>query len=77
MENIDLKKALNNININADWIGLRQVKETTTYRVIRDLNPESNHTSLDYGIMVEVLAIGQFGYFAINDISYEAINYAA
>ena len=39
MEQINLKKALSNINIKADWIGLREVNETTTYRVIRDLNP--------------------------------------
>ena len=77
MKNIDLKKALNNINLKAEWIGLREVKETTTYRVIRDLNPESNHTNLDHGIMVEVLVDGQFGYFAINNISYESIEYAA
>ena len=77
MEHIDLKKALNNININAEWIGLREVKETTTYRVIRDLNPESNHTSLDHGVMVEVLVNGQFGYFAVNNISYDSINHAA
>jgi len=77
MEHIDLKKALNSININAEWIGLREVKETTTYRVIRDLNPESNHTSLDHGVMVEVLVNGQFGYFAVNNISYDSINYAA
>ena len=45
---MDLKKILDQININADWIGLREVKETTTYRIIRDLNPESNNTSLDH-----------------------------
>ena len=77
MKNIDLKKALDNINLKAEWIGLREVKETTTYRVIRDLNPESNHTNLDHGIMVEVLVDGQFGYFAINNINYESIQYAA
>ena len=54
MNNIDLKKALDNINIKADWIGLREVKETTTYRIIRDLNPESNNMTTDHGIMVEV-----------------------
>ena len=77
MKHIDLKKALDNINIKADWIGLREVKESTTYRVIRDLNPESNHTSLDHGVMIEVLVNGQFGYFAVNNISYDSINYAA
>ena len=77
MEQINLKKALENINIKADWIGLREVDETTTYRVVRDLNPESNHTTSDHGIMVEVLVNGQFGYYATNNISYDAINRAA
>ena len=77
MEQINLKKALDNINIKADWIGLREVDETTTYRVVRDLNPESNHTTSDHGIMVEVLINGQFGYYATNNISYESINNAA
>ncbi|MBI45209.1 MAG: Zn-dependent protease [Candidatus Marinimicrobia bacterium] len=74
---MNLKKALENINIQADWIGLREVKESTTYRIIRDLNPESNNTVLDHGIMVEVLVNGQFGYFATNNMSYDAINQAA
>ena len=77
MEQINLKKALNNINIKADWIWLREVNETTAYRVIRDLNPESNHTTSDHGIMVEVLVNGQFGYYATNNISYDSINNAA
>ena len=76
-KNMNLKKALNNINVKADWIGLREVKESTIYRIIRDLNPESNNTTLDHGIMVEVLVNGQFGYCATNNISYEAINDAA
>ena len=73
MKNIDLKKALDNINLKADWIGLREVKETTTYRVIRDLNPESNHTNLDHGIMVEVLVDGQFGYFGSRNMDLDSI----
>ena len=48
MNSINLHKALNNINIPADWIGIRQVKETTTYRVIRDGNPEQNSIDLDH-----------------------------
>ncbi len=77
MEQINLKQALDKINIKADWIGLREVNEKTTYRVIRDLNPESNHTTSDHGIMVEVLVNGQFGYYATNNISYDSINNAA
>ncbi len=74
---MNLKKALDNINVKADWIGLREVKESTTYRIIRDLNPESNNTTLDHGVMVEVLVNGQFGYCATNNTSYDAINEAA
>ncbi len=77
MENFDLKKALNSISVKADWIGLRRVKETTTHRIIRDLKPESNNTSIDNGIMVEVLVDGQFGYCGTHNLSYEAINNAA
>ena len=77
MENFNLKKALNNIKIKADWIGLRKVNESTTYRIIRDLNPEANNTSIDHGVMVEVLVNGQFGYCATHDISYDSINKAA
>ena len=44
MSNINLQDILSNIDISADWIGLREVNETTTYRVIRDGNPQ--HLSL-------------------------------
>ena len=43
MNQIDLRDILSKINIKADWIGLREVKESTTYRIIRDLKPESNN----------------------------------
>ena len=77
MENISLNKALDKINIKADWIGIRQVKETTSYRIIRDLKPETNNTSIDHGIMIEVLVNGQFGYCGTHDISYDSIQRAA
>ena len=77
MDQIDLKKVLSKINVNADWVGLREVKESTTYRIIRDLNPEANNISIDHGVMVEVLANGQFGYCGTHDISLEAIKSAA
>ena len=38
----DLKANLNSINISADWIGLREVRETKTFRFIRDLNVTSD-----------------------------------
>ena len=78
MNNIDLNKVLKNLRSDskADWIGLREMKETTTYRVIRDLKPASNNISIDHGIMVEVLVDGQFGYYGTHNISYDSIKNA-
>ena len=77
MNSINLQKAIENINVPADWVGIRQVKETTTYRVIRDGNPEQNSIDLDQGIMVEVLVNGQFGYYGTHKSDYNSINTAA
>ena len=77
MNSINLQKAIENINVPADWVGIRQVKETTTYRVIRDGNPEQNSIDLDQGIMVEVLVNGQFGYYGTHKLDYDSINTAA
>ncbi len=77
MNNTNLRNALQKINVPAEWIGLREVKETTTYRVIRDGNPESNNIDIDQGIMVEVLVNGQFGYYGTHKVDYDSINHAA
>ena len=77
MESIDIKKILSKINLDADWIGIREVNEKTTYRVIRDLNPESDSTSIDHGVMVEVLVNGQFGYYGTHKLNESAIIKAA
>ena len=74
---MNLKKLLNAINVNADWIGLREVKEVATYRVIRDDNPASNHRDYSHGIMVEVLKDGQFGYCGINQFDEKFVQMAA
>ena len=79
MNKIDLNSVLSKLktNLKADWIGLREVKETTTHRIIRDLKPATNNVSIDHGIMVEVLINGQLGYCGTHNISYEAIKVAA
>ena len=51
---MNLKDIINRLDINADWVGLREYKENTTYHIIRDKNPLSNEGSIDHGIMVEV-----------------------
>ena len=73
----DLSSVLNAINVSADWIGLREVKETKTFRSIRDVNPQSNARVDSHGVMVEVLKNGQFGYAATNDLTISGINRAA
>ena len=74
---MNLKDIISRLDINTDWIGLREYKESTTYHVIRDKNPLSNQGSIDHGVMVEVLKDGQFGYSATSDLSFEGINKAA
>ena len=76
MDSIDLKKILSKINVKADWVGLREVNETTTYRVIRDSHPEEDSTFVDHGIMVEVLKNGQFAYAASSDMSVSSVQEA-
>ncbi|NCJ05135.1 TldD/PmbA family protein [Synechococcales cyanobacterium C] len=72
----DLNRALNVLQTDADWIGLRQVSETTTTRYVRDGHPQSNHRHQTQGIMVEVLAKGQFGYAATNRLDQESLQAA-
>lgn len=73
----ELKLILQSIDIPADWIGLRAVKETSHHRTVRDGNPESNGSSISRGLMVEVIAKGQVGYAATNSLFPEAIRTAA
>ena len=72
-----LQNLLNAIDVPADWIGLREIDERTTVRFIRDGHPQTNARAKTYGIMVEVLADGQFGYVGTNDISKNGIQKAA
>lgn len=72
-----LQNSLNAIDVPADWIGLREVDERTTVRLIRDGHPQTNARAKTNGIMVEVLADGQFGYVGTNDISKNGIQKAA
>jgi predicted Zn-dependent protease len=64
----DLSAALESIDLPATWIGLREVKETSTTRYVRDSKPQSNARNHTHGVMVEVLANGQFGYASTNNL---------
>ncbi len=74
----NLKQALENLDLtNADWVGFREVRETLTERRIRDGKPQSNDASTTHGVMVEVLAQGQFGYAATTRTDLESLREAA
>lgn len=73
----DLHQALNNLDLNADWVGLRQMSEKTTTHAVRDGRPQSNGRDFTQGIMVEVLAQGQFGYAATNRLDQASLQGAA
>ena len=72
-----LTNLLNTINIPADWIGLRKVREIATARSARDGMPQNNSKTISEGIMVEVLINGQIGYGATNILTEAGIQTAA
>ncbi|MDB9528135.1 TldD/PmbA family protein [Oscillatoria sp. CS-180] len=72
-----LKDAIASLDLAADWIGIRALREESVYRSQRDGNPESNRRSVDQGAMVEVLVQGQIGYAATNRLTVEGLRQAA
>jgi predicted Zn-dependent protease len=75
--NVNLKDLLNAIDVPAEWVGLREVYEVHTPRMIRDGVPVINSSNSTHGIMVEVLVNGQFGYYGTPNMTQESISVAA
>jgi predicted Zn-dependent protease len=73
----ELSKAIASLDIPAEWVGLRSVKETAHYRHVRDEVPQNNSRSVSQGVMVEVLVNGQISYAASNSLNLENIQAAA
>ena len=69
MNNLDFQTALGYAKREADWAGIRYSRESTQSRVVRNDAPEQNATSLEEGVMCEVLIDGHFGYAATADLS--------
>lgn len=67
---------LHKLHHEAEWIGIREVKETIRNCVARNGKVEKNTTSIDHGCMVEVLVDGHFAYFAAPNMTIEALQYA-
>lgn len=74
---LDLNSLLGAVDVPADWVGLRYVRENTVYRVIRDGKPELNDRRSSRGIMVEVLVDGHFAYAATSRLDSAGIRQAA
>jgi hypothetical protein len=55
----DLSRHLQQLNVAADWIGLRANREVIRTRSVRDGIPTDNGTQLNQGVMVEVLVKGR------------------
>jgi predicted Zn-dependent protease len=73
----ELKKAIANFDIPANWIGIRAVKETSTTRFVRDSVPQVNGKSFTVGAMLEVLVNGSLGYAATNSLELPSLQAAA
>ncbi|AFY32206.1 TldD/PmbA family protein [Calothrix sp. PCC 7507] len=73
----ELTKAIAQLNVPADWIGMRVVKETATSRYVRDGLPQANGKSFTLGAMLEVLVNGCLGYAATNSLELPALQTAA
>jgi predicted Zn-dependent protease len=72
-----LNNLLNSINLPADWIGCRKVREVGVARSARDGMPQNNSKSISEGVMIEVLVDGQIGYGATNIITPQGVQTAA
>jgi predicted Zn-dependent protease len=73
----NLNDMLSAVNVPADWVGIREVYEAHTPRMIRDGVPVANGSYSTHGIMVEVLVNGQFGYYGTPDISKSGVERAS
>jgi predicted Zn-dependent protease len=73
----ELQHVLSTLDLPADWVGLRAVKEAASCRNVRDGLPQGNSKQLSYGTMVEVLVNGQIGYGAVNSFQPEHLRLAA
>lgn len=72
-----LTNTLAQIDLPADWIGIRASKDISSHRAMRDGKPQQNERGLNQGAMVEVLANGQFGYSATNQLTPDSLRAAA
>ena len=67
------ERALNLIQKEAEWVGLRWVRETTQRRSARNGLPENNGAHFSFGVMIETLIDGHIAYAATSDLSDQGL----
>lgn len=72
-----LKTWLKDLNVDADRVAFRYLKENGTEISTRDERPEENFCSLEEGIMVEVQKNEHTAYIATNQLNFSSIQKAA
>ena len=77
MRQLDLQSLLAAVDVPVDWVGIREVTETHSPRVVRDGVPQVNGCFTTQGLMVEVLTDGQFGYYGTPNMTDIGISDAA
>jgi predicted Zn-dependent protease len=72
-----LDQTLAVLDLPADWVGIRLMREVETSRSMRDGKPERNLRGRDQGAMVEVMVNGHVGYAATNRVTVAGLLAAA
>ncbi len=73
----NLNSAIASIDLPADWLGIRVVKETQFHRHFRDAMPKINGKNITIGAMLEVALDGCIGYAATNSLDIQNLQFAA
>jgi len=73
---VSWQNLINNVSLPVDWVSVREVKETATYLSFRDALPQKIGQRHHWGIMVEVLAKGHYGYSSTNQVTADGFSKA-
>lgn len=74
---MELNSLLSSLDIKADWLSLREVKEQVVVRSARKGNLDPLNIDHTQGVMVEVLVDGQFACAGTCDLTREGVQKAA
>jgi predicted Zn-dependent protease len=72
----DLATRLHNLSHQADWVGMREIKETSKHYICRNDKFDQSLTTIDHGCMIEVLVDGQFAYCGTSNMTDQALQEA-